>query len=142
MNADIPPGLFDRPVLVIDPGVHTGQIPRIDVASAAGLIVTGSHDRTVRLWNVGDGRLIDTIRLPQGPGPVGSVYAVAITPDGAVIAVGGWMKWTQVGSPDHIYLIDTVSRTITGRIEGLPTSAAHLAFSADGRRLAAALGAG
>ena len=45
------PGLYERPVLVLDPGVHTAPIFRADVDAAGRLAVTGSYDRTVRVWS-------------------------------------------------------------------------------------------
>ena len=50
-------GLYERPVLVLDPGVHTAPIMRADVDAAGRLAVTGSYDRTVRVWSLEDGRL-------------------------------------------------------------------------------------
>ena len=64
----VSPGLFEQPVLVIDPGMHTAPIRRADVDAKGSYAVTGSHDRTVRVWSVADGRLLRTIRLPVGPG--------------------------------------------------------------------------
>ena len=87
------PGLFERPVLALDPGLHTAPIRRADVDRSGSYAVTGSDDRTVRVWSVADGTLLRTIRLPVGPGDVGKVYAVAISPDGALIAAGGWTRW-------------------------------------------------
>ena len=66
--ADPTPGLFDRPVLAIDPGRHTATIRRADVDAAGQTAVTGSHDKTVRLWSVADGKLLRTIRMPTGTG--------------------------------------------------------------------------
>ena len=68
-----PPGLFDRPVLVIDPGFHTAVIKRADVDAAGRLAVTGSYDETVRVWSLVDGAFLRAIRLPQGPGNIGKV---------------------------------------------------------------------
>src|SRR5215472_2616057 len=84
---DQPPaakGLYDRPVLVVDPGMHTAIIHRADADSAGRWAVSGSDDKAVRVWSLADGALGRTIRLPAGPGNVGEAYAVAISPDGAL----------------------------------------------------------
>jgi WD40 repeat protein len=89
-QTDAPPGLFDRPVLVVDPGMHTAMINRASADKDGHWAVTGSDDKTIRVWSLADGALVRTIRLPAGPGNVGKVYAVAISPDGALVAAGGF----------------------------------------------------
>jgi hypothetical protein len=42
--------LYDRPVLAIDPGMHTAKIWSQAVDAAGRFAVTGSDDRTVRIW--------------------------------------------------------------------------------------------
>ncbi|MFL5280781.1 MAG: hypothetical protein ACJ8AW_07215 [Rhodopila sp.] len=49
------PGLYDRPVLVIDPGVHTGLIWRAAADAQGRWVVSGSDDKTVRVWSLADG---------------------------------------------------------------------------------------
>ena len=83
------PGLYERPVLVIDAGMHTGPINSADADADGRWAVTGSSDKTVRVWSLADGTLPRTIRLPAGPGEIGEVFAVAMSPDGALIAAGG-----------------------------------------------------
>ena len=136
------PGLFERPVLALDPGMHTAPISRADVDRSGSYAVTGSDDRTVRVWQVADGALLRTIRLPVGPGNVGKVYAVAISPDGALIAAGGWTRATEADPTEQIYLFARDSGKMLQRIAGLPNVVNHLTFSADGRHLAAVLGGG
>ena len=77
LAAQAPPaGLYDRPALALDPGVHTAPIRRADVDRDGRFAVTASEDKTARVWSLADGRLERTIRLPTGPGNVGKAYAV------------------------------------------------------------------
>src|SRR5438552_3219080 len=77
---------LQQPQLVIDPGMHTARIGRIGVDAACSLLATGSYDKTVRLWRLPQGKLLNTLRPPIGPGNEGKVYAVAVAPDGSWIA--------------------------------------------------------
>ena len=87
-----------------------------------------------------DGKLLQTLRLPAGPGDVGKAYAAALSPDGALVAAGGWTSTT--GTDESVYLFDRASGRLLRRVGGLPDVVHHLAFSPDGTRLAAALGSG
>jgi WD40 repeat protein len=131
-------GLYDQPVLTLDAGMHTAAIKRVDVSATGAYAVTGSDDKTVRIWDASTGQLLRTIRLPQGPGHVGKVFAVAISPDGALVAAGGWTG--ADGQPKSIYLFDRDTGALVRRLEGLPNVVHHLVFSPTGRYLAATLG--
>jgi WD40 repeat protein len=133
-----PASLYDRPTLVLDPGMHTAVITRADVDAAGRYAVTGSFDKTVRVWSIADGRPLRPIRLPAGPSGVGRVYAVAISPEGDVIAAGGWTRGGN--KDDQIYLFARASGAPIKPIDGLPNAVLHLIFSPDGRHLAATLG--
>lgn len=130
--------LYDRPTLIVDPGRHTAMINRASVDAAGRFAVTGSDDKTVRVWSLEGGGLLRSIRVPAGPGNVGKIFAVAISPDGAVIAAGGWTAGDR--QPPNLYLFDRASGALIKRIYGLPNAVLHLVFSPDGRRLAATLG--
>jgi WD40 repeat protein len=78
------------PILAIETGMHTAVIRKIGVDGACSLLATGSEDKTVRLWSLPEGRLLRTLRWPIGPGNGGKVYATALSPDGSLVAVGGW----------------------------------------------------
>lgn len=130
-----------EPVLRIETGMHTASISRIGVDAANRYLVTASHDKTVRVWELPTGRLLRVIRVPIGEGNEGMLYAVAISPDGNTIAAGGWTgyDWENRNS---IYLFDRASGRLTRRLGGLPSVALHLVYSPEGRFLAATLGDG
>jgi len=100
------PGFYDRPVLAIDLGMHTNDIVSAGADAEGRWGVTGSHDKTVRVWSLADGALLLTIRLPAGPGDLGQGRSVAMSPDGALIAVGGWTRATDADPQEQIYLFD------------------------------------
>ena len=127
-----------EPLLRIEAGMHTAMIRSIDTDAAGRIAVTASDDKTARIWEVASGRLLRVLRPPIGPGNEGKLFAMAISPDGAVVAAAGWTgyDWNQ---QSHIYLLDARSGQLLRRLNGLPNVINHLAFSPDGRWLAATL---
>jgi WD40 repeat protein len=135
-------GLFDYPVLVVDPGMHTTAIKRAAADWDGRWAATVSDDKTVRVWSLADGALQRTIRLPAGPGQIGKVYAVAMSPDGTLIAAGGWTRASEADQQEQIYLFNRATGALVRRIEDLPACVFFLAFSREGKRLAAMLAGG
>ena len=139
-HAAVAQALYNQPVLVADPGTHTGRIESVAVDGAGKFAVTGSYDKTVRIWSLASGDLLRTVRLPEGPGYIGRIYAVAIRPQSDLVAVGGWTSGQ--GESESIYLFDPDTLMVRTRISvGEPVDVVNkLAFSKDGRYLAAAVG--
>src|SRR5439155_25507942 len=102
----------------VETGMHTAVIRRIATdAAAKRYIVTGSDDKTLRVWELATGRLLQTIRVPIGAGNEGKVYAVASSPDGRTIACGGFTG--PDGGEQPIYLLDRATGRMLRRITGL-----------------------
>src|SRR5262245_62278726 len=65
-----------EPQLRIDQGMHTASIRRIGVDASCKLLATGSHDKTVRLWGLPEGKLIDRKSTRLNSSHLGISYAV------------------------------------------------------------------
>jgi WD40 repeat protein len=78
------------PTLVIDTGGHTSRVNRLVFTPDGKELISVSEDKTVRTWDVASGDPLSVIRPPIGPGPEGILYALAISPDGLTLAVGGY----------------------------------------------------
>jgi WD domain, G-beta repeat len=130
--------LYEQPVLAVDLGMHAGPIRAAAVDDAGRVAVTASHDKTLRVWSLADGKLIQTIRAPAGPGNIGKIFTVAMSPDGELIAAGGWTN--TVEEEQWIYFFDGRTGELTKRISiGTHNTTNSLAFSPNGRYLAAGL---
>ena len=126
------------PVLRLNTQMHTAMIKRIDVDAAGRYLVTGSDDKTVRVWSLPDGKLLRVLRPHIDKGHEGKIYAVAISPDGKTVAVGGWTS--ESGLDNAIYLFNRATGELRHRIAGEQLHRIlHLAFSPNGRALAATL---
>ena len=122
------------PFLRIDAGMHTAPIRRIGVDASCSLLATASEDKTIRLWRLPDGKLLNTLRPPIGDGNEGKVYAVAVAPDGGWVAAGGW---TRTGGDHWIYIFQTATGAMATRLGPFRQVIANLVVSPDGRNLAA-----
>ena len=136
-TAEVP----SEPMLRIDTGQHTATIVRIASDRDGRWLVSASQDKTVRVWDLATGRMLRVFRPPIAEGKEGELYSVAMSPDGRLVACGGW---TELGSQQGftIYIFARADGRMLDRIQGLPNTVGQLVFSPDGRMLAAMLGSG
>ena len=126
-----------QPLLRINSAMHTAPIRRIATDAQQRWLVTASDDKSIRLWDAKTGDWLKTYRLPSEPGHVGRAYAVAMSPDGKSIAVGGFTG--RYSGEHNLYFFDRESGELVDRIGELPNVIFHLSYSPKGRYLVATL---
>ncbi|MFI6095841.1 WD40 repeat domain-containing serine/threonine protein kinase [Lentzea sp. NPDC051213] len=85
--------------------------------------------RIVRLWDTETGKLIGTVQNPDGPGG-GSACAVAISPDGKILAAGG-----NVTTDSTTYLWNIADRKMIGALDDARSIMKTLRFHPDGKTI-------
>jgi WD40 repeat protein/serine/threonine protein kinase len=100
---------------------HEGEIIQVALSRDGRLALSGSADRTARLWDVASGK-----ELKKLEGHFGQVDAVAFSPDGSRVLTAG---------EDHrLRLCDVASGKILRRFRGHTAHVTGVAFAPDGRR--------
>ncbi|MGO9474468.1 MAG: PDZ domain-containing protein, partial [Rhodomicrobium sp.] len=80
----------EAPLPMLDTGGHMALINGIAFTPDGRQLVSASNDKTIRVWDLTSGKTVRTIRGESAPGQGGKVYAMALSPDGKWLAVGGW----------------------------------------------------
>ncbi|MDW7694239.1 caspase family protein [Flammeovirgaceae bacterium SG7u.111] len=127
-------GQQGKPRLVIDPQGHSAMVKDVVFTKDGKTLISISDDKTIRLWNSSNGALRRTIRGQIGDGPMGMLNAGAITPDGDLLAVGGYLE------NDEVRLIHLASGKQVATLLGHKNVVTDLSFSGDGKLLATASG--
>ena len=92
------------------------------------LIVSGSADKTVRIWNLIDGTSkVLTINDGDSPNNDHGVTSVAISPNGQFVAAGSLDTVVRIWDVDTAQLVDT--------LKGHSNSVYSVAFTPDGKGL-------
>ena len=137
-SAVAPPTL---PIITIDSEMHTARINSMAIDGDDQLLATASNDKTVKLWELKTGKFIRTIRPPVGDNNEGYLRAVAISPDGSIVAAGGetGYSWDKSFS---VYIFSAATGIMQTRIHGLTRPINRLSYSGDGKFLAVGLRSG
>ncbi|MBN1699038.1 MAG: caspase family protein [Spirochaetales bacterium] len=134
-------GDTSTPGLRINTEMHTSTVHKIDRDAAGKYLLSCSSDKTARLWDAAGGALIRVFRPPIAPGNEGKLYACALSPDGSTAVTGGWTG-KNVAGEYCLYVFNTATGEMTGRIGGLDHVVFDCEFSPDGAWLSVCLGGG
>jgi len=106
-------------------GSHDGEVLSVAFDRSGQRVVSGSNDRTVRVWDVRRGTELACLR-----GHLDIVNSVAFSPDGRFIASGS--------ADCTVRLWDTARRTEYVRLHDHERDVVDLAFAAEGSRIVSA----
>ncbi|WP_411725470.1 hypothetical protein [Methyloglobulus sp.] len=123
------------PIIRVETGAHNAPIFWTALFPDEERIATVSLDKTLRIWRTRDLRPIRTFRVPMEIEREGKLHFVAVSPNGKLVAVGGWTCWDW-DKKGCVYLFDVDQGRLIKRIGGLPNIIGNIRFSPDGRTLA------
>jgi WD40 repeat protein len=103
---------------------HADWVQAIVFAPAGRRLATSSNDRTVRLWDIDTGAVVNVLKLPY------PVDAIDYSPDGRTLVTAG--------TDGTVQLWDTRAATSVARFEGTGYPLFSVAYAPDGRNVAAA----
>lgn len=103
---------------------HQSNVPSVSVSKDGGRCLTGSFDRTLRLWDLKTGEELIAIRQQQ------VITAVALSPNGLYAACAG--------NDFGINVWDLNEKRVVARLSGHRADIGRMIYSADGRLLMSA----
>ncbi len=101
---------------------HSDAVKSVAISPNGQTLVSGSYDKTIRLWNLSNGVIQNTLTAHTQ-----RVNCVAISPEGQMLASGGYEKTIKLWSLET----GELQQTLTGR----PDRVRYLIFSPNGQML-------
>ena len=128
----------ESPLPMLDTGGHMALIKGIAFTPDGRQLVSASNDKTIRVWDLASGKTVRTIRGESAPGQTGRISAMALSPDGKWLVVGGRFSPANSVKDDDvgaIRLYEFASGKLVALLKGHASRVFGLAFSLDGSRL-------
>ena len=122
------------PRIVINPLGHSGKIFNILFTPDGQKIISVSEDKSIRVWDANTGEMLQQFESQVGDGPEGMFYASAISPDGKLLAVGGYPVSEE--KKNYIIIIDIEKGEQVSTAIGHDNVINTLDFDASGKFLA------
>ena len=121
--------------LVINPDGHRSLVYDSDL-DADGNFVTGSFDKTVKVWDVDRGYIKREFFGQIGPGSEGMVYTIDVSPNNKYLAVAGWMgKDDESEDLGHIRIYDYQTGALKKLLKFHEDAVMSVKFSDDSKYL-------
>jgi len=124
----------DQPLLDIDSGGHKALIKGIAFTPDGRSLVSAGDDKVIRVWDIASGQTVRTLRGQSGEGDEGKIFAMALSPNGQWLAVGGWLGG-NIEQSRAIRLYDFNTGEVVAVLPGHEDVINALAFSPDNRYL-------
>ncbi|MGC2779496.1 MAG: hypothetical protein WA418_28050, partial [Bradyrhizobium sp.] len=115
----------------------TSVVRGVVFARDGNALISAGYDKAIRVWDLGATQHVRYIEEPWPQGRAGEIYAIALSPDGNLLAVGGYMDTSCPSAHcGDIRLYDVASGALKGVLSGHSNIILSLAYSDDGKRLA------
>jgi WD40 repeat protein len=125
----------------LDTGGHTTMMRALAFTPDGKQLISASEDKMIRVWDLTSGKTVRIIRGESGPGSLGKMLAMSLSPDGRWLAVAGDLRTTTGAEPQGgeetqaIRLFHFESGKLIALLKGHTGIIRSLAFSLDGSKL-------